>query len=301
MIYLALTPLIGALITTMNQVNSKLTAAVGSALALVLIHAVGLAASTAAIALRREKRNPARLLWYRYAGGAIGIGTVLASAAAFRGLGASMATALALLGQMAGAVALDATGLLGRRKHPLEPGQVPGLAASLLGIAVMAGPRIPALFPATMALLAGILPLSTFTLNSQLALEIGVFRSSRMNFLTGLCGSVAIALAAFATSALPSLDAIGPALAAHPFMAIGGGVMGVIMVGSVNVVFPRIPAIYATTLLFAGQALIGLAIDAIDDGAIPVRKLAGVLILLGGMLYNAVRESRKPASRIASR
>lgn len=301
MIYLALTPLIGALITTMNQVNSRLTAVVGSALALVLIHAVGLGASTAAIALRKEKRKPARLPWYRYAGGAIGIGTVLASAAAFRGLGASMATALALLGRMGGAVAVDATGLLGRKKHPIEPGQVPGLAAALLGIVVMAGARAPALVPTIMALLAGLLPLCTFTLNSQLALEIGVFRSARMNFLTGLCGSVAIALAAFAMGALPSLDAICSALADSPFLAIGGGVLGVVMVGSVNVVFPRIPAIYATALLFAGQALTGLAIDAIAEGAIPLRKLAGILILLGGILYNAVRESRKPARRNASR
>ena len=76
---------------------------------------------------------------------------------------------------------------------------------------------------------------------------------------------------------------------AGPILALGGGLMGVIMVGMANYVFPRLPALYATLLMFSGQALAGVALDWAVRGALDTRTIIGTLIVLAGLGLNATR------------
>ena len=68
--------------------------------------------------------------------------------------------------------------------------------------------------------------------------------------------------------------------------------MGVAVVASMNLIFPRLPAFAATVLLFSGQALTGVIIDAMTEGGFDARKLAGVCILVTGLAVNAVLSRR---------
>ena len=286
--FLALAPLVGALLTLMNQVNSILSRGVGSLLSCLVIHVVGLAA-VSLVCLFRKEGGPARgippLLW---GGGVVGVGTVFASIGAFSGLGASLAVALALLGQIVFSVIVDALGLFGRKRYPPRLRTLPGIALALAGIGVMAGRLEGKLGYALAALAAGALPVLSFTLNSQLATRIGTWRSARANYITGLATTLLV------------LAVLRPPLAANfetlKTMGIlyiaGGGLMGVLMVAVSNLVYPRLPALTATLLIFSGQALAGILVDALSAGAFEPPKLAGTALVLLGLGINALLERR---------
>ena len=137
--YSVFAPLVGALMTVMNQTNSRFSVLVGSLVATLVIHIAGLAAVSAVLLAKREEGRPGRLPFYYYLGGFVGVGTVFSNNYAFAALGASLAVALALLGQTLFSIAVDATGLLGRRKYPLSIRSLPGICLALAGVAIMVG------------------------------------------------------------------------------------------------------------------------------------------------------------------
>jgi bacterial/archaeal transporter family-2 protein len=293
----ALVPLVGAVITLMSSVNSRLSEAAGNIAATLVIHAAGLAAVSVVLLVKREQARPGRLPPYYYLGGVIGVGTVFASIYAFTVLGAALAVALGLLGQTICSVIVDATGFLGRPRYPLSVRRLPGILLAVAGVAVMS--RVVRLdFVAMLvALVAGMLPAITFSLNSELGRKKGMVRSTRVNYLAGLGTTLVIA----AVVRPPVAEASRAVAAAGPFLALGGGFMGVLVVTSMNFIFPRIPALTATLLLYSGQALAGVVVDVFREGAFDARKLAGALILLLGLFVNALLTKRgedpSPAAR----
>ncbi len=140
------------------------------------------------------------------------------------------------------------------------------------------------------ALAAGVLPGISFILNAELGRRRGVLRSARWNYLTGLAGTAAVA----ALAGLPAAPAARAVLEAGPLLVLGGGLSGVLVVATMNLVFPRIPAFTATILLFSGQALAGVALDWALQGTLDLRKLLGTGIVLAGLALDS-RLSRKPA------
>lgn len=286
----AIAPLIGALITVMNGLNSRFSESAGYFLAVPVIHVAGLATVSLVLLVRPEARRPGRLPLFYYSGGVFGVLTVFASSYAFAALGASFAVALSLVGQALFSLAADATGLLGRRRYPLTLRSIPGVVLSLAGAAVMVGDwRADA--PAMLAALAaGIVPGFTFILNSELGTRKGLFRSVRVNYVAGLAASLLVLLASGQAS-----EDFGARLAqAGAGLSLGGGIMGVVVVASMNYILPRAPAFYATLLAFSGQALAGLTIDFAAEGLWDWRKLIGTMILLAGLGINALL-SRKDA------
>ena len=187
-------PLIGALITFMSGVNSRLSGITGNLVAVLVIHAAGLAAVSAILLVTRPEqgqgREQGRLPVYFYLGGFVGVGTVFSSNYAFGALGASLAVALALLGQTLFSVAVDATGLLGRVKYPLSLRSLPGIGLAIAGVAIMGSAAAGigrASAPAMLvALASGALPALTFILNSELGRRKGIMRSTRVNYIVGL-------------------------------------------------------------------------------------------------------------------
>jgi bacterial/archaeal transporter family-2 protein len=290
--YLTLAPLVGGLITLMNAINSLLAARVGNLLAILVIHVTGLVAVSLVVLARREgqtlKRNgKVRVPPYLYAGGIVGVGTVFACNAAYGALGASLSVALGLLAQMAGSLLIDATGFLGRQKYPLRARSLPGIVLALAGVLAMAGSWKGQLPFILLALVGGFLPLLTFTLNSQLAMARGIFTSARTNYLSGLITTVVV-LALFQPSIFAGAGTSIASVAATPLpLVVGGGLLGVIMLGGINFVFPKIPAFWATLLMFAGQALTGLLLDTLLRGSFSPRTLIGSLLVLLGLGANA--------------
>jgi transporter family-2 protein len=291
--YGAVVPLVGALITLMSGVNTRLSGRVGSLAATVAIHVAGLAAVSAIMLVKREAmregKEEGRLPAWYYLGGVVGVGTVFSSIYAFTALGASLAVALALLGQTLFSIALDATGFLGRRKFPLSARRLPGIALAIAGVVVMSHAVIAgnwrADVPAILiALAAGATPVISFSLNSELGRRKGVLRSTRANYLTGLAGTLLIV----AVVRPPVVDAVRAVAAAGPFLALGGGFMGVAVVTSMNFIFPRISAFSATLLLFSGQALMGLVLDGVTVGVFDMWKLVGTVVLLSGLAVDSL-------------
>jgi bacterial/archaeal transporter family-2 protein len=279
-----LAPLVGALITVMNGINSRFSETAGYFLAVPVIHVAGLATVSLVLLARPEARRPGRLPFYYYSGGVFGILTVFASSYSFAALGASFAVALSLVGQALFSIAADATGLLGRERYPLTLRSLPGLILSIAGAAIMARDW-KADAPAMLAALAsGAVPGFTFILNSELGRRKGLLRSVRVNYITGLAASLLVLLASGLSPAL-----FGPSLArAGVGLSLGGGIMGVAVVASMNFIMPKVPAFYATLLAFSGQALAGLTIDFAAEGLWDWRKLIGTLVLLAGLGINAM-------------
>jgi transporter family-2 protein len=183
---------------------------------------------------------------------------------------------------------VDATGFLGRVKYPLSVRRLPGIGLAIAGVAIMGAAaaasgrmRAPAIL---VALASGALPGLTFILNSELGRRKGILRSTRINYLVGLATTLAIVAAVRP----PAAEAAHALVTAGPILVLGGGLMGVVVVSSLNIVFPRLPAFSATLLMFSGQALCGVLIDAVASGSFDVTKLAGTLVLLAGLAIDSL-------------
>lgn len=288
--YYGLALFVGIVITIMNAINSRFAAGVGSLASTLVIHVVGLLAVSIVCLVSRERTGPGRIPFYYYLGGVVGVGTVFSCNYAFAALGASLAVALALLGQALFSLFADATGFLGRKRYPLSARSVPGIALVAAGCAVMAG-SWNATAPALVAgLLGGILPGLSFILNSELGVKKGVLRSARFNYLTGLA-TTALILVVLRQPLGPAARSLGRT---NPFLMCGG-LLGVFMVVAMNFVFPRIPAFSATLLLFAGEALAGLVVDAVSLGVLDPRNLAATCLVVAGLAVNTALGRRSSA------
>jgi transporter family-2 protein len=276
--------LAGAIVTVMSGVNSRFSEIAGPAAAVLVIHASGLTAILAVSMLRKRGKVPGRVPAYMYFGGIVGVSTVFASNYAYSAMGASLTIAVALLGQTMFSIIADATGLLGRTKYPLSARRVPGIVLVLAGIATMSGAwraNLPAMF---LALGAGVSVGLSAVLNSQLGTRKGILHSARANYATGLATAALI----FAIVRPPIASTLGAVAAAGPVLALGGGMMGIVVVLTINVVFPRLPVLTATILMFAGQTVTGVVLDALRDGVIDLKKIAGTAILLAGLAVDTV-------------
>jgi bacterial/archaeal transporter family-2 protein len=284
----ALVPLVGALSTIMGLLNSRLSGVVGNLVAALVIHVVGLAAVQAVLLVKREPARPGRLPVAYYLGGFIGVGSVFSMNYTFATLGAALAVSLSLLGQTLFSVVADAVGFMGRKRYPLSARRLPGIALAVAGALLMAGNWRSSVVPMLVALCSGVFAILTFAANSELGLKKGTLRATRINYLVGLGTTMIIFLAVRP----PVVAAAHAVAAASPLYILGGGIAGVGVVASLNVIFPRIPAFSATILMFSGQALTGAIIDFVAAGAFDARKLLGTLVLIAGLALNAFLSRR---------
>lgn len=282
--YSVLAVMVGGLITGTYLVNSRLSVLVGSAVATVVIHIAGLIGVSIIRIFKREQAKPERLLFYYYLGGVVGVGTVYSSIYAFTMLSASLAIALALLGQTLASIVVDAVGFLGRKKYPLTARRLPGILLAIAGVIFMAENWQTNALAMLVALASGALPTISVSLNSELGLRKGLFHSTRINYITGL----ATALVLLAVVRPPLVTAAHAVLAAGPFLALSGGLMGVGVVSGMSTIFAHMQAFAATLLAFSGQAFAGVLIDFIREGTLDIRKLIGTLVLLAGLALNAL-------------
>lgn len=297
----SLAPLAGILITTMNMLNSRLSGRMGSLASVLTIHLVGIAALALVFVIRQAARalgaNRARggasaarvgvaregvsLPAYAYLGGVVGVATVFTSAYSYGLLGASLAVALGLIGQTSFSLIVDATGAFGRLRRPLAWRRLPGIGVVAAGAVCMAGnwrSDLPALFA---ALFAGVAVGTSSVLNSMLGQARGLLKATATNYITGISATLLIVIAT-APSAEDIRRAGSLVVAAGPLLAMGGGLLGVVSVGTMSFLFSHLPAFTATILVFAGQSLCGLALDA-ASGIVNGGKLAGTFFVILGL------------------
>ncbi len=289
--YYVLAALLGSLITLTYGVNSRFAGLAGPVVATAVIHLSGLVGIFVLGLVKREPRQPGHLPVYLYLGGLVGVGTVFTGNYAFLTLPASLAVALALLGQSLSSIAVDASGLLGRRRYPVSVRRLPGILLAVAGAVVLAGTTglgrstVAAMLA---ALAAGVLPTLSVLLNSELGRRKGLLYSTRMNYIVGLATSLVVVLVARP----PVAASFHAVLSVGPFLALSGGMMGVGVVTIFSAVFARMPALSATLLVFCGQALTGVGFDLVREGALDARKLVGTLLVLGGLALNGLLERR---------
>lgn len=116
-------------------------------------------------------------------------------------------------------------------------------------------------------------------LNAQLGERIGVYRSTWVNYVTGLTLSLLILLIVrepFPTP--PSVSGPGD------LIMYTGGLLGVGVIVLSNIITPRLSAFFLTIVIFISQFSTGMALDYWMKGSLSPGQLVGALIMLAGLV-----------------
>ena len=131
---------------------------------------------------------------------------------------------------------------------------------------------------ATSALIVAVF---TIIIAGILGLILGVVAAATVWWLDAGVSKVIDIMIAFPTLLLAMLVVtVRGASLSSAILAIG-------IVASSNVVIPKIPVVYSAVLIFLGQMVTGLIIDALLLGFFDSYKVCGALLIAGGLLLNA--------------
>lgn len=286
MLYEGLALFSGCLIAIMVTANGLLAEQAGNWVSILIIHVCGLV-TVCGILLARRKRITLRapgMPWYFYTAGVIGVWTTLLNNLCFEPLGATLMLAMCVVGQLLCSTLIDHFGWFGMRRYPFARGKLAGYAMMALGLGLMTVgntqtiPSLRVLFFSLLALGTGVLLAFSTTLNAALGKRVGVFPGTLVNYLMGLATSLICITLAGGWVPLP----VG---ALTPFLLLGG-VLGVLIIAVTNVALPKVPVVYITILLFTGQVLMGIGIDAVNGTALTWGKAGGCALIAAGLLYN---------------
>jgi len=269
---------IGILIALMIAFNSQLAGAMGNIPASLVIHIVGLSFISFLIPLGPRPMNPRRVPLFLRFGGILGIAVTLFNNLCFLELGASLTIGLGILGQTMAGQAVDLTGFLGMKKHPFKRGKLLGWVFILAGAFIMTGGEWGRISIMLLALIAGAFVMISSVMNARLAQGIGIFQATRNNFMMGLGGLILL----FALNR-PSIKPFTFIPQLSPIILLGGGFLAVLVVIGLNIVLPKIPAVYSTILIFSGQISAGLGVDFVLEGRVSYNRGMGALVILLGL------------------
>lgn len=133
------------------------------------------------------------------------------------------------------------------------------------------------------AMIAGCMVVLSMVMNSRLARSLGVFEGAFINFAVGLVTSALVIVASVGLGA----KFFGGTGTLPPWYAYGGALLGVAIVAASNIVIPRIPVVYSAVLIFLGQIIAGLALDAAVSANMDWHKTAGAACMALGLFINA--------------
>lgn len=295
--YALIAGLYGVLLSVMNTFNAQLADVYGNWASPVMIHLVGLTALVP-FALTRWGRRLERARWYQYLGGIIGILTVVFVNVAVIQIGVTLNLVLMLLGQVTCSALVDQFGLLGAkvtRINRLKAAAMAVMAAGCAAMLALAGEGVSGA-PGAVALAIILSFLSGYTMvlariaNASLAQRAGVGYSTVMNYITGLCGSLALfALTGF------RMAAAFPA-PRQPVSIYLGGALGALGIFLCNVATPRLPALQMSVIVFVGQVFSGMALDALM-GKFSLGTLLGGLMVAAGLYLNTQADAKEANAR----
>ena len=133
-----------------------------------------------------------------------------------------------------------------------------------------------------MLILGGVLTTLSMIVSSTLGKKIGLIQSTIIHYIGGLIGGVFILIGIGSASTPSIVD-----MSRMPLYIFFGGIIGVIVVYTSNIVIPKIPVVYSTLLMFSGQMLCAIIIDTIVMGDFSWQKLLGAVIVILGIFYNS--------------
>ncbi len=136
-----------------------------------------------------------------------------------------------------------------------------------------------------LSIAAGALVALTTSMNAALGKRISVEGSTLVNYAAGLATSLVLSLF------LRSLTV--PRLSGLPAYVYLGGALGVCVVLLNCVVLPRVPVVLVTMLLFTGQVLMGMVVDALNGIPLTAGKALGALLIVAGLLFNVWVDSNE--------
>jgi transporter family-2 protein len=139
-----------------------------------------------------------------------------------------------------------------------------------------------------LAVLCGCITIISMIVNSHLAKKIGTLQGTLINYIVGLTTTILLMIIVKSSISLPYSS-----FSKIPWWAFLGGLLGVVVVSSSNIVLPKIPTIYTTLLIFIGQLFTGILIDYFRVGFISKGKIIGGLLILLGLLYNSNVEKKE--------
>lgn len=139
-----------------------------------------------------------------------------------------------------------------------------------------------------LAILGGVLTTLSMIVSSTLGKKIGLIQSTIIHYIGGLIGGVFI-LIGIGSSSTPSIVD----MSRMPLYIFLGGIIGVIVVYTSNIVIPKIPVVYSTLLMFSGQMLCAIIIDTIVMGEFSWQKFLGAIVVILGIFYNSKVDSKE--------
>lgn len=285
----------GAVISVMVIFNTELGAVTTTEISTMVNQIVGIVSLTILMVLLRKnnklcpKREKSH--WYMYFGGIFGLFILTFNFYTVLEIGATLAMALAVFGQSATGLFFDLTGLFGMEKKNITKQKWLSLAVSFMGILVMSllsGGAFKPLY-LLMGLAAGALTMTQMIYNSTFAKAKGPLFSARQNVISGLIG---IVIFAFITKPQESINALSILPSVPFYLIVGGGLLGVWVVVSTNIVIPKIPAVYSALLLSAGQLLASLVLDYFIYSTFSFALLLGTAIMLVGMILSFLSDRK---------
>ena len=297
--YLVLSIVTGGLVSIMIQANGELQAVVGAVPSLITVHLVGLA-TIGAVTVAGAPAFNARIRqsgshetggavshssaprWF-LAAGILGVVVVFMSNEVYSRGGVVLTLMGTLAGQALAAALLERSRFFDGRKSPVLQ-RVLSLVLILPGAAVIGlWSGVGPLWVFLSWLPGGILMFQSM-MNSRNALRYGQRRMVMFNYLSAL-------------SALALLTIIDPHLLAGALTKIptvpvpilfGGGLLGVLVVGFSSFLLNRASAMQVVLGLYAGQISVGILLDALSDRPLALQNVAGVAMVVAGLVTGEV-------------
>ena len=133
------------------------------------------------------------------------------------------------------------------------------------------------------AVLAGGFVVLSMVMNSQLSRGVGIFQGVFINFAGGLLTSLPV----YFLYLHFGWEAFAGMSTSTPWYAFFGAFLAIAVVASCNVVIPKIPVVFSAVLIFLGQIVTGLILDAVTAGSFDPYKAIGALLITAGLFVNA--------------
>lgn len=139
-----------------------------------------------------------------------------------------------------------------------------------------------------LAIFGGVLTTLSMIVSSTLGKKIGLIQSTIVHYIGGLIGGIFILIGIGSESAPSIID-----MSRMPLYIFLGGIIGVVVVYTSNIIIPKIPVVYSTLLMFSGQMLCAIIIDTIVMGDFSWQKLLGAIVVIVGIFYNSKVDSKE--------
>lgn len=175
------------------------------------------------------------------------------------------------------------------------------------------------------SILAGANITLTRLINTNLSEKIGIFQSTMYNYVTGfivatIClfisgEKIKLSVSALKLALTPetatkvvtvasktngtmvagvaAASTAADSIAKIPVWALGGGLVGVVVIVLSCYLTPKISAFYFTIIMFIGQLFAGIAIDYFNLNVLSPGKLIGGILVFTGLAFNQYIDNRK--------